>query len=681
MLTPHTRRARRHPGSLPARAGTVAATVLALVLTLPGTAAAAPGDLDTTFSGDGRVATDFNGGSYDESRDMAVQADGRIVTVGLTQHPGTGEIDFALARYRTDGSLDPEFGGDGRVIADVRGGEDVANGVAVQPDGKIVVVGRSADPETFETRFTVTRFNPDGSFDTGFGSGGVVLTSLPATQGSGEAHAVQLYGDGRILVAGLSGFEYGPSDFAVARYHSDGSLDTDFAGDGTVTTAFANGASAAYDVALQSDGKIVAAGRGRYNYPANASDFAVVRYTADGSLDTGFDGDGKVVTGFGEADSAGGVKVQPDGKIVLAGSSDFDFALARYASDGALDPGFGGDGKVVTDFAGGSLDGSSDLALQSDGKIVAAGISQADFAVARYNPDGSLDPAFSGDGKVTTDVDNGFFDVANAVAIQSDGKIVASGNTGDDGGLVRYQVAAAPPGADLSVTKTGTTTMSIGSRATYTVTVTNNTAGTSATGVTLTDTLTGPAGSVISATTNRGSCTTNADGAVCNLGTLAPGAAGAATVTIVVEPRATGTLTDRATVTSTTSDPTPGNNTATKTTTIDNARGCTRIGTSGNDTITGTSGTDVICALSGDDTVNASYGNDTVFGDYGNDRLDGGFQDDRLVGGPGNDTLTGNYGNDRLEAVDGVSGNDTANGGPGSDTCTTDSGDARISCP
>ncbi|WP_406104487.1 calcium-binding protein [Streptomyces sp. NBC_01003] len=656
------------------RSGAAAATGLALVLTAPGAALAAPGDLDPGFDGDGRVVTDFGG--YDESRDMALQADGKIVTVGLNNSPQGDAADFTLARYNTNGSLDTSFDGDGLVLTDVSGGdEDIANGVAVQPDGKIVVVGRSVDPVSGGNRFTVVRYNSNGSLDTGFDGDGIALTDFGT--GAQEAFAVTVQANGAIVAVGESG-----PNVALARYNPDGSLDTGFDGDGKVTTGFAGGSATAYDVAMQSDGRIVVTGRAGYNFPANASDFALARYNSDGSLDTGFSGDGKVTTPFADADVAAGVKVQTDGKIVVAGTSDFDFALARYNPDGSLDTGFSGDGKVATSFGAGTLDGSSDLALQSDGKIVAAGISQADFAVARYNADGSLDGGFGTGGKVTTDVSSfGYFDTASAVAVQSDGKIVASGNTGDDRGLVRYQVTGTPPptGVDLSVTKTGPATVSLGDQATYTVTVTNKSTTTAATGVTLTDTLSGP-GTVLSATPGQGTCTITSTSANCALGSLAAGAS--TTVKVVAEPRtATGTLSDKATVTATQTDPVPADNSATATSTVNNAHGCTITGTSGADTLTGGWGNDVICALSGNDTVRASYGSDTVYGGPGNDNIDGGFDNDTLIGGPGNDTLTGYFGNDRLNTVDNVSGNDTANGGLGTDTCTTDPGDGRVSCP
>ncbi|MEV7544198.1 calcium-binding protein [Streptomyces sp. NPDC089915] len=661
------------------RAAAVLAAGLALVLALPAAALGAPGDLDPAFDGDGRVVTDFGGGNYDESRGMAIQADGKIVTVGTTVPAAGGFSDFALARYNPDGSLDPTFNGDGdndgRIQTDLRGGDDVADAVAVQPDGKLVVAGYSADPDGAGA-FTVARFNPDGSLDPTFDGDGFTLTDFGTGGGPQEAYGVVIQPGGAIVAAGESG-----TGVAVARYDAaDGSLDPSFDGDGKVTTAFAGGSASAYDVTLQSDNKIVIAGRSGYNYPSDDSDFALARYNPNGSLDITFDGDGRVTTGFSGPDVAGGVKVQPDGKIVTAGYATFDFALARYNPNGSPDATFDGDGKLSTDFGTNTLDRATDLALQPDGKIVAAGISLADFAVARYNTDGSLDTGFATGGKVHTDVSSGFYDTGNAVALQSDGKIVVSGNTGDDRGLVRYQVATPPPppGVDLAVTKTGPASVSIGDQATYTVTVTNRSTTTAATGVSLADTLTGP-GTLLSATPGQGTCTLTATTAGCALGTLAPGAQ--TTVRFTAEPRATGTLSDKATVSAAQTDPATANNTATAASTVNNAHGCTIIGTSGADTLNGGYGNDVICALSGNDTVRASYGNDTVYAGPGNDNVDGGFGDDTLIGGPGNDILTGNYGNDRLDTVDGVSGNDRADGGFNTDTCTTDPGDTRISCP
>ncbi|MFF1658467.1 calcium-binding protein [Streptomyces sp. NPDC058255] len=659
----------RHPCR--SRLGRVVSTVaaaLALVVALPGSALAAPGDLDPSFGSGGTVTVDR--GTSESGADVALQPDGKIVTVGTNIQNGASSGDFSVLRHNADGSIDTSFGSGGEVVTDMAGGQDGAGGVALQPDGKIVVVGTSEIPDNGCCWFTVARYNANGTLDTGFGDGGWVRADF-GDNGSSAGEAVAVQSDGKILAAGQTG-----GRFAVVRYLADGSPDPAFGTAGQVVTSFTEGALG-YDMALQPDGRIVVAG-----YTGSTRfDFALARYNSDGSLDSGFGTGGRVVTDFGDYEFVNGVAVQSDGKIVAAGSTGGDFALARYNANGSLDSGFGTGGRVTTDF-GGTNDRANDLALQPDGRIVTAGIRNTNFVVARYNTDGSLDTGFGTSGRTVTDF--GAYDEASAVAVQSDGKIVAFGTTGDDRALARYLGGTGtppppPPGVDLSVTKTGPATVAIGDRATYTVTVTNTSTSTSATGVSLSEALTGPAASVVSATPGQGTCTTSATGASCSLGTLAPGAR--TTVTVGVEPRATGTLTDRATVTATQTDPTPGNNTATATTTVSNTRGCTIIGTSGNDTINGTFGNDVICALGGDDTVNASYGNDTVYGGYGNDRLDGSFGNDTMNGGPGNDTLIGGFGTDNLNTADGVSANDTANGGSDTDTCTTDPGDTRISCP
>ncbi|MFE1289783.1 calcium-binding protein [Streptomyces sp. NPDC058751] len=680
MFTPPARPARRQRVDrrrfFPARAGTVAATVLALVLALPGTAVAAPGNLDTTFSGDGKAVTTV--ADDDHADDVVVQPDGKILSVGSSVDETLPESDFALTRHNPDGTLDTGFGTGGTVRTAVNNmGPSLqwseAHAVALQADGKIVVVGSSWRGYEDCCWFVVTRYNPDGTLDNTFSGDGRVFADF---DGPTEARDVAIDSSGRIVAAGYTG-----GWMAVLRLTGDGTPDTTFGGDGTVT---ANPAGPVLQeggdgraLALQADGKIVVGGQ----VGATRFDFALMRFNTDGSVDTGFDGDGIVRTDFGDYESVEGLALQPDGKIVATGGSGTRFALARYLPNGALDTGFDGNGTAIT--PGGT---AAAVALQpGDGRIVIAGTNGpgGDFAVLRYNPDGSQDTGF-GTGGLTT-ADFGGNDAARGVALQTDGRIVAAGGGGADRdfALARFEGGGSPPpppaGADLSVTKSGPTTVSIGDRATYTVRVTNNSTTTPATDVSLSDTLSGVAASVVSATAGSGTCTTTATTASCSLGTLAPGAA--VTVTVTAEPRATGTLTDRATTGATQTDPNSGNNTATATTTVNNARGCTHIGTSGNDSITGTVGNDVICALGGDDTVNAGNGNDTVHGGYGNDRVDGGPGNDTLTAGPGNDNLTGSSGTDNLDTVDNVSGNDTANGGLGTDTCTTDAGDIRVSCP
>ncbi|MFE9928454.1 calcium-binding protein [Streptomyces sp. NPDC005533] len=659
------------------RLGAVTALGLALTMALPGAALAAPGDVDPTFGGgDGIVTTDL--GAAEAAADMVVQPDGKIIAVGGDVSDSLG--NFAAVRYNADGSLDTTFGDGGKVSTDIAGGSDTANGVALQADGKIVVVGTSENLEGGIAWFTVVRYHPDGSLDTSFDGDGKAVTDLGGG-GADQGSDVAVQADGKIIAAGGVG-----GVFALVRYNAlDGSLDTGFGGDGKVFTDFGGlqEGSTAYGLALQADGRIIAAGD---TTEGLVRDFALARYNSDGSADTTFSGDGRLTTDLVGMDTAQDVVVQSDGRIVAVGGSGAGvFSLARYNANGTPDTTFDGDGEVTTNL-GGPQGGSSayDVVQQSDGKLVAVGGGNGDFALARYLTNGSLDTGFGGgDGTVTTNV--GGADLAQSVALLPDGRLLAAGGggAGEDFALARYEGGGTtpppPPSADLAVTVSGPAAVSIGDQATYTVTVRNTSTTTPATAVTLADTLTGAGGTVLSAVAGQGSCTRTATSANCTLGTLAAGAS--TTVTVVAEPRSTGTLTDTATADAAEPDPVPGNDRATANTTVNNARGCTIIGTSGADTLNGGYFTDVICGLGGDDTIRPGYGNDTVHGGAGNDNIDGGFGDDTLVGGPGNDTLLGNYGNDRLNTVDAVAGNDTANGGLGSDTCTTDPGDARISCP
>jgi uncharacterized delta-60 repeat protein len=323
----------------------------------------------------------------------------------------------------------------------------------VQADGKIVVAGLAFFSSS-DMSFALARYNSDGSLDTTFDVDGKVTTDF--APGSEGAEAVAIQADGKIVVAGSASFSGGVSDFALARYNSDGSLDTAFGSDGKVVTDFSSGDDDARAATIQSEGKIVAAGTTRLSF-TGVPQFALARYEPNGSLDPTFDGDGRVETAVTSHSEANAVAMQRDGKIVAAGfawiSETKDFALARYNPDGSVDAAFGaGAGNVVTDFAGGS-DEANGVAVQVDGKIVAAGCDGGfcedhpddNFAVARYLTDGSLDTGFGGgDGKVTTDFGSGT-DLANALALQRDGKIVAAGfalmpGTGHDFALARYKV-------------------------------------------------------------------------------------------------------------------------------------------------------------------------------------------------------------------------------------------------
>ncbi len=329
-----------------------------------------------------------------------------------------------------DADLDSTFGGDGKVTTDF-GENDVGNAVALQKDGKIVMAGRSG-PGFGASDFAIARYNADGNLDASFGTGGLVTTTF---DGDDSGRAVALQKNGKIVVAGSSSIGFGPSDFAIARYNVDGSLDASFGTGGLVTTTF-GGDDSGNALVLQKDGKIVVAGRGDPTF-----DFAVARYNADGSLDTSFGTGGLVTTNFGGSESQGfAVALQKDGKIVVAGISGdpTDFAVARYNRDGSLDASFGTGGLVTTDFGGDDV--GLAVALQKDGKIVVAGRGgpTPDFAVARYNTDGSLDASFGTGGLVTTNFGVLSSDSGRAIAIQKDGKIVVTGDSGGDFAVARY---------------------------------------------------------------------------------------------------------------------------------------------------------------------------------------------------------------------------------------------------
>jgi uncharacterized delta-60 repeat protein len=386
---------------------------------------------------------------------VVLQSDGKIVAAGYS-HNGTNN-DFAVVRYNTDGSLDTTFDTDGKVTTPFSSGNnDLATSVVLQSDGKIVAAGYSHNGTNND--FAVVRYNTDGSLDTTFDTDGKVTT--PFSSGNNDlATSVVLQSDGKIVAAGYS-HNGTNNDFAVVRYNTDGSLDTTFDTDGKVTTPVGSGNDFAESVVLQSDGKIVAAG---YSHNGTNNDFAVVRYNTDGSLDTTFDTDGKVTTPFssGNNDLATSVVLQSDGKIVAAGYShngtNNDFAVVRYNTDGSLDTTFDTDGKVTTPVGSGN-DFAESVVLQSDGKIVAVGYSyngtNYDFAGVSYNTDGSLEAI------ITTPVGSGD-DEAFSVVLQSDGKIVAAGyshnGTNNDFAVVRYTANTPAPEGDSGSDSSPTT--------------------------------------------------------------------------------------------------------------------------------------------------------------------------------------------------------------------------------
>lgn len=337
----------------------------------------------------------------------------------------------SAAAAGTSGSLDPTFAEGGITWL-----TQTASEVALQPDGKIVVVGGGAN-RNGRSGFAVTRFHPDGSLDASFSGDGEVRTPFPK---GGSARSVAIQADGRIVVGGTAETRDNQSAFAFARYLPNGLLDPSFSGNGKLAAAKVRsiGVEEISDIALDSIGRIVATA---YIHGGNDYLFGVVRLTRRGDPDATFSGDGVAVSrigrhpgGFAEA-----IALQPDGSIVAAGSArtasgyPAGFAVARYLPDGTLDDSFNDDGKRLIRF-GGTWAGASDVEIQEDGRIVIAGTvhlgprsryGQLGIVVARCFTDGTLDPSFARDGMRTTTLDGNLR--GSALEVQSDGKIVIGG--------------------------------------------------------------------------------------------------------------------------------------------------------------------------------------------------------------------------------------------------------------
>jgi uncharacterized delta-60 repeat protein len=403
-----------------------------------------PGDLDPTFGNGGLVTTiPYPGARGGGAADVAVQSDGRLVVAGGATLDSSSSA-FALARYATDGTLDPSFGTGGLITTTFPGYQAAsANRLVVQPDGRIVVAGSVGN--TGSVVYALARYNSDGTLDTSFGTAGRITLSRGWPGPSGLA----VEPDGRILVAGSTTPGYA-SQFALVRYNSDGTLDSSFGTGGIVTTSFPGFRSAlAYCMTLQPDGSIVVAGG--VAPPGSAARFAVARYTSDGHLDSSFGTGGLATASFGATfdEHATSVAVLADGRILTSGftfSTTGRFALAQFGSDGRLDNSFGTGGQVTTSFPGFQSAEAYGMAVQSNGRILVSGgpyngSGYERFGLVRYNSDGGLDNTFGTAGLVTTDF-GGTYALGVDVVIQSDGRIVVAGSSsGPSGSNERFSLA------------------------------------------------------------------------------------------------------------------------------------------------------------------------------------------------------------------------------------------------
>jgi uncharacterized delta-60 repeat protein len=397
-----------------------------------------PGDLDLSFGDNGLVLTSITG-SFLNAQSAVVQPDGKIIVAGARGL--SGELDTLLARYNPDGSLDTSFGNNGIVITNVSSGYDLAHSVKLLNDGKILIGGQSNNG--LNDDFMLIRYDSNGVIDTSFGNNGIVINDF--SNDTDRINSLAILNNGKIIAAGISRNVNNTIDLITVRYNINGSIDSSFGNNGVVITP-SPPSGAIYSVVIQDDGKILVGGYTQ-NISNSSFDMTLLRYEADGSIDTSFGVDGFVVFPnefYNEILQE--VLLQTDNKIlavghIYIGNIDSAFAVYRCNPDGSLDSSFGNNGLVITDF-GPDTDYSYGALLQSDGKIVLAGYAELnnsfDFALARYNTNGSLDASFGNGGKVLTDINSGSNDFANGVTSTLDGGILAYGSSDVNLALAKY---------------------------------------------------------------------------------------------------------------------------------------------------------------------------------------------------------------------------------------------------
>jgi uncharacterized delta-60 repeat protein len=383
------------------------------------------GQLDPSFNYDGKVTTKIT--AFSSISSLAVQPDNKILAAGFATV--LGYKNMTLVRYLPDGSLDNTFGTNGILMLTLANSEIIVKKISILPTGRILAGGYVQNGSQYD--FCLVQFLQNGAIDPSFGNGGIVN----ARPGSDDnyANAMVVQPDGKIILAGSSGTAYNPH-FAIARFLPNGHPDSSFAGTGSRLLNINSDKDEIKAAALQADGKIVVAGNSFFSGVNGGMHITLARFKPDGGIDSSFNNTGILIsTHWGTDNEARAVAVQPNGKIVVAGwVSNGGFSVSRLQVDGTADNGFGTNGYVSTWF-GYQSDTGNDLVLQPDGKIVVAGsefITSYEinhFALARYLPNGSLDPTFNGSGKTATAFGPVSSDQATAVILQPDGKIVAGG--------------------------------------------------------------------------------------------------------------------------------------------------------------------------------------------------------------------------------------------------------------
>jgi uncharacterized delta-60 repeat protein len=356
----------------------------------------------------------------------ALQSDGKIVVVGATTSFGS---DFIAVRFTTDGKLDKTFGNKGVTITDAGSETDALASVAIQSNGKIVAGGQTSRNGT--SQFALIRYTEDGAVDSSYGSQGLVITNFG---NACNINSIALTTDNKVVAVG--DYNNGStSDFAIARYLKTGALDITFNGSGEVTSNFGNSDNA-ISVAIDTTGKIVVGGY--YTDPSNNSHFEIARYTTNGSLDPSFNGSGVTGTNFGSnQEILAGMALQSNGEITAGGyiwQNNYvpDLALARFTVNGSLDSSFGINGQALDVMGSNDYNYMNCLTIAANGQILSGGESyynnEAPFTLSRFNPTGSLDSSFGSDGNLFGYYPGDGIGYSGAM-LQSDGKIVVNGTT------------------------------------------------------------------------------------------------------------------------------------------------------------------------------------------------------------------------------------------------------------
>ena len=395
------------------------------------------GDLDLNFNGSGHLFIDVNGGD-ELATNVLVQPDGKIIVTGTSTTPTS--YDFVVTRRNPDGSPDNTFSYDGVATTLISATGVVSFGSALQPDGKIVVVGYGSF--ITGTNGIVLRYNVDGSLDNTFGTNG--KAELSFAPNSLALLSVAIQSDGKIVCSGM--YHNGThGDMMVLRLNTDGSFDSSFSSDGLAYFDINATNEAFYDLAIQDDGKIVAVGTTENT--ASEKEFVVARLNTDGTLDNSFSTNGYTEIDFAGLDNDARAITLSGDKILVAGycntGSHVVMAVGRLNSDGTMDHSFGTMGEMLIPFYSGTVAEAQSICVQQDGRVLVAGSADngvfKEFGVARLNDDGSLDNSFGSGGKVQTDLSD--YDVAYSVAMQNDGKILMAGRattTNLNFAIVRY---------------------------------------------------------------------------------------------------------------------------------------------------------------------------------------------------------------------------------------------------